>query len=151
MTPLATELTSPIYAALSDEEAAQAIAAKRVSIRRPVETGRIKQHAIANGYYAALVLAARNSDPAAISALGWIDDPRIPTCDMDLPIVKKLIAELVVATLLTKEHAAELDAMGTVEIPWIETIGLSDALGRGLVYNARLELYPADEEVSTDA
>lgn len=140
MTPLAVELTNPIYADLSDEDAAAAINAKRVSVRRPVPTWRIKLAAIEGGYYAALVLAERAGDPLAISVLSWIDDPSIQTCDMDLPSVQFLLAGLVTASLVTQPQADALDALADAEIPWSESVGINEVIGAGLVHNARLEI-----------
>lgn len=140
MTPLATELTNSIYADLSDGEAADLIAAKRVTVRRPVPTWRIKQTAIEAGYYAALVLAARADNPLSISVLAWVDDPSIQTCDMDLPSVKFMLAGLVQAALVTQAQADALDALADVEIPWAESAGINETIGAGLVHNARLEI-----------
>lgn len=143
MTPLAVELTNPIYADLSDEDAAAAINAKRVSVRRPVPTWRIKLAAIEGGYYAALVLAERADNPLAISVLSWIDDPSIQTCDMDLPSVQFMLAGLVQASLVTQPQADALDALADAEIPWSESVGINEVIGAGLVHNARLEIESA--------
>ncbi len=143
MTPLATELTNPIYADLSDEDAAAAVSAKRVAVRRPVPTWRIKLAAIEGGYYASLVLAERAGNPLAISVLSWIDDPSIQTCDMDLPSVQFMLSGLVQASLVTQPQADALDALADAEIPWSESVGINEVIGAGLVHNARLEIESA--------
>jgi hypothetical protein len=140
VTPLAVELTNPIYADLSDEDAAAAVNAKRVSVRRPVPTWRIKLAAIEGGYYAGLVLAERAGNPLAISVLSWIDDPSIQTCDMDLPSVQFMLAGLVSASLVTQPQADALDALANAQIPWSESVGIYEVIGAGLVHNARLEI-----------
>ena len=143
VTPLAVELTNPIYADLSDEDAAAAINAKRVAVRRPVPTWRIKLAAIEGGYYAALVLAERAGNTLAISVLAWIDHPSIQTCDMDLPSVQMMLSGLVSASLVTQPQADALDALANAQIPWSESVGINEVIGAGLVHNARLEIASA--------
>ena len=146
MSPLAVELTNPIYANLSDEEAASIIDAKRVAVRRLVPTWQVKQTAIEGGYYAAIVIASQDTAipvearGLAISVLGWIDDPAISTVDMDLPAVAAMRAMLVAASICTQPQADLLSALADTEIPWSESVGINGPIGAGLVHNARLEI-----------
>lgn len=140
MTPLAVELTNPIYAELSDEEAADVVTGKRVSVRRPAPTWRIKLAAIEAGYYAGLVLAERAGNPLAISVLSWVNDPSIQTCDMDLPAVRAMLVGLTQAGLVTEPQAVSIDTLGTVDISWAEHAGVSGPIGSGMVNSARLEI-----------
>jgi hypothetical protein len=146
MTPLATELTNPIYSGLSDEQAAAIIDAKRVAVRRLVPTWRVKQTAIEGGYYAALVIASQDTTipvearGLAISVLAWIDDPAIQTVDMDLPAVASMRSMLVAASICTQPQADALSALADTEIPWAESVGIAGPIGAGLVYHARLEI-----------
>jgi hypothetical protein len=146
MTPLAVELTEPIYAELSDEEAAAIIDAKRVAIRSLVPTWKVKQTAIEGGYYAAMVIASQDTAipvearGLAISVLGWIDDPSISTVDMDLPAVAAMRAMLVAAAICTQPQADSLSALADTQIPWGESVGIAGPIGAGFVHNARLEI-----------
>lgn len=149
MTPLASELSKPIYTGLSDQAAADAIAAKRVVVRRLVPTWRVKQAAIEGGYYARLVIASGDtaipveSRGLAISVLAWVDDPAITTVDMDLPSVRAMLAALVAASYCTQAQADALSSLATAEIPWSVSVGYSEPIGAGLVHNARLEIEDA--------
>ncbi len=144
--PLATELAKPEYAAMTDQEAADAINAKTITVRRLVETWRVKQYAIEQGVWAKLKLA-KDSDLApdelkglCISILDWIDDSagKIQTVDMDLPSVQYMLAGLVQATLATQEQVNAILAMASVTVSWATHNNLPE-IGRGLVANIRRE------------
>lgn len=144
---LVEELAKPEYATLTDSEAAAAINAKTVDIRRLVSTWEIKQHAIENGYWATLVMY-RESDQTpsqvkglAISVLDWIDDisGKITQADLDRPTVQAMISGLVAAGIATQQHADQLDALADQTIAWTQHVGLGE-VGIGLVQNARKEL-----------
>jgi hypothetical protein len=146
MSPLAVELTNPIYSDLSDEEAAAIIDAKRLAIRSLVPTWKVKQTAIEGGYYAALVIASQDTvipveaRGLAISVLAWIDHPAIQNVDMDLPAVAAMRAMLVAASICTQPQADALSALADTQIPWSESVGIAGPIGAGLVHNARLEI-----------
>jgi len=48
---LATEIAKPEYAGMTDQQIADAVNAKTVSVRQLVPTWLVKQHGIENGYY----------------------------------------------------------------------------------------------------
>lgn len=139
---LRDELARPEYAGLSDAAAADAINAKRVSVRRPVPTWLVRQTAIEGGYWPALVEARESTTPAirslAITVLAWIDDQSgtIQTVDLDRPSVGQMRAALVAAGLVTQAQADALNALAEAVIPWTESVGLPE-VGIGLVRNAR--------------
>jgi len=145
MIQLVAELSKPEYAGLTDQEAADAIAAKTVSVRRPVDTWLIKKTAIECGYYPAIVELSRDaSSPAAvrglcIAVLAWIDDQRIQTCDMDLPVVSQMTSGLVASGICTQPQADALSNLANHTIPWAESVGLPE-IGRGLVSAARSQI-----------
>ena len=149
MSPLAVELTNPIYSELSDEEAAAIVDSKRVSVRSLAPTWRVKLLAIEGGYYASMVIASQDTAipvearGLAISVLGWIDDPSISTVDMDLPAVAAMRAMLVAASICTQPQADALSALADTQIPWSESVGIAGPIGAGLVHNARLEINDA--------
>lgn len=145
MIPLVEELSKPEYETLSDQEAADAIAAKTVSVRRAVDTWVIKKTAIESGYYSAIIEISRDADspPAVrglcIAVLAWIDDQRIQTCDMDLPVVVQMTSMLVASGICTQPQAEALSNLANHTIPWAESVGLPE-IGRGLVSAARSQI-----------
>jgi hypothetical protein len=141
---LATELAKPEYALMSDQEAADAINAKTVTVRRLVDTWRIKQYAIEQGVWAKLKLAKDNalaSDELkglCISILDWIDDSagKIQTVDMDLPSVQYMLAGLVQAPLATQDQVNAIIAMADTPIRWVDSVGIG-TVGDGHVRSMR--------------
>ena len=116
--PLIDELAKPEYSGLSDQEAADAVNAKTVSVRVPVDTWQIKQYAVEQGVWAKLKVAIRSSDtPAEVyglcsSIVDWIDDPsgKIGKVDIGLPSVQTMLASLVQAGLATQAQIEALAA-----------------------------------------
>jgi hypothetical protein len=143
---LATELAKPEYASMSDQEAADVINAKTVTVRRLVETWRVKQYAIEQGIWATLKLARENTElpnelrGLCISILDWVDDSagKIQTVDMDLPSVQYMLQSLVAVPLATQEQVNAILAMGSVTVAWTTHNSLPE-IGRGLVANIRRE------------
>lgn len=135
MDELIAELSQPQYAALSDQQAADAVNAKRVAVRRPVPTWLVRQTAIELGVWPALVAAGT---PLTVSVLAWIDDQSgtIQSVDLDRPSVQAILAGLVQAGIVTQAQAATLDGLADADIPWTESAGLPE-VGIGLVINAR--------------
>lgn len=140
---LATKLSEPRFAGLSDADAADAVNALRVSVRRPVETWKIRRAAIEAGYWPGIVLAAqdassRQRQEVAIAALAWVDDQSgvIQTVDMDRPGTALMLSAAVDVSLLTQQQADSLMALADADIPWTDHVGLPE-VGIGLVINAR--------------
>jgi hypothetical protein len=139
---LRDELARDAYAGLDDQAAADAINARRVTIRRPVPTWLVRQAAIEGGFWPALVEARSAASPharaLAISALAWIDDQSgtIQTIDLDRPSVVAMLTSLVAAGIATQDQADAVRALGDAVIPWTESVGLPE-VGIGLVRNAR--------------
>ena len=144
LSALATELAKPEYTSLTDQEAADAINAKTVTVRRLVETWRVKQYAIEQGIWATLKLVRENTELSnelrglVISILDWVDDSagKIQTVDMDLPSVQYMLGGLVTATLATQEQVNSILAMGSVTVPWTTHNGIGE-VGIGFVRAAR--------------
>jgi hypothetical protein len=142
--PLATELAKPEYASMSDQQAADAINAKTVTVRRLVETWRVKQYAIEQGVWAKLKLAKDNAlapdelKGLCISILDWIDDSagKIQTVDMDLPSVQYMLAGLVQAALATQDQVNAIIAMADTPIRWVDSVGMG-SIGDGHVRSVR--------------
>lgn len=146
LAPLVEELGKPEYASMTDAEAAAAINAKTIAIRRLVEAWRVKQLAMEMGLWGKLRIVAQNAtgeipqevQGLAITILDWIDDVsgKIQSVDMDLVSTQTMLGGLVAATLATQEQVGAIAALADVTIPWTEANGLSE-VGIGFVRVAR--------------
>ena len=144
MEALIAALSDPLFAGLSDQEAADTLNSRRVTVRRPVPQTAIKQHAALSGFYATVRLASLDSSTSvevrrhAINALAWVDDAtgNMPPIDLDAEEGRALLSNLVACGLLTDSQAAALAALADNVIPWTESVGLPE-IGVGLVQNAR--------------
>ena len=140
---LATELAKPEYASMSDQEAADAINTKTVTLRQLVPTWQVKQYAIEQGIWPKIVLIREDTEQSdlvlrglCISVISWIDDPSIQTIDVDLSKVQEMLGGLVAYTIATQEQAAAIIAMGSVTVPWVTHNGIGE-VGIGFVRAAR--------------
>ena len=140
---LATELAKPEYASMTDQEAADAINEKTVTLRHLVPTWQVKQYAIEQGIWPRIVLVREDSSEPdsllrglCISVVSWIDDPSIETIDVDLPKVQEMLGGLVAYTIATQEQAAAIVAMGSVTVPWTHHFSIGE-VGIGYVRAAR--------------
>lgn len=141
--PLVAELSKPQYAGMSDGEAAAAINALTVTVRRPVQTWALRQAAIEGGFWSSLVEARDVSATRslAINVLAWVDDQSgvLQTVDMDRPSAIAMRQALVASRIITQEQADELAALANTTVPWTESVGLPE-VGIGLIINARKSL-----------
>jgi len=140
---LATELAKPEYASMSDQEAASAINAKTVTVRRLVETWRVKQYAIEQGIWPQIVLIREDATQEdlvlrglCVSVVSWIDDPGIKTIDVDLPKVQEMLGGLIAYTIATQEQANAIIEMANTSIRWVDSVGLG-TIGDGHVRSLR--------------
>ena len=137
---LTAELVDLKYASMTDEQAAAAVNAKTVAVRRPVPTWLVRQTAIEGGYWPALVDAQNvpQTRALAVTVLAWIDDQSgtIQSVDMDRPAAVQMRAALVQAGIVTQAQADALSALADAMIPWTQSVGLPEC-GIGLVRNAR--------------
>ena len=140
---LATELAKPEYASMSDQQAADAINAKTVTLRQLVPTWQVKQYAIEQGIWPKIVLIREDTEQSdlvlrglCVSVVSWIDDPSIQTIGVDLPKVQEMLGGLVAYTIATQEQVAAIIAMGSVTVSWAAHNGISE-VGIGFVRAAR--------------
>jgi len=137
---LIDELSKAQYASLSDQAAADAINAKTVTIRKPVDLWMVVEHSSRNGYRAKLEIARTNGNhpcqETAINILEYINSPRLQTVDMDLLATRGMVQALVQCNFATQAMADELLALADQTIKWTESVGLPE-IGVGLVRNAR--------------
>jgi len=140
LAPLIEELKKPEYATLSDQEAADAVNAKTVTIRRPVSADAVQAAAIASGLWGIVKIASRNPalpnppQGAALSFVDWIETGRL--IDMDSSTVAAVGSVLLSYNLATQEQLDSLKALGDAVIPWTQQTGVGE-VGIGYVINAR--------------
>jgi hypothetical protein len=148
MQALIEELRKLEYASLSDEAAADAINAKAVLVRQLVPTANVVAHASQNSYRHKLTQAANNlnhpCNGLAIDILAYIDSVKIQNVDMDLPETQEMLAAMVQCGFATEQQVASLDGLADQTVRWVDHEGIG-TLGRGAVYNARLEISRWDQ------
>ena len=140
---LIDELSKSEYTSQSDQAAADAINAKTVTIRKPVDLWMVVEHSSRNGYRAKLELARTNGNhpcqETAINILEYINSPRLQTVDMDLASTRGMVQALVQCQFATQAMADELLALADQTVRWVDHNGIG-TLGRGAVQNARKEI-----------
>ena len=134
------ELRKPEYQALSDQAAADAINAKTVTVRKPVELWMVVEHSSRNGYRAKLELARNNGNhpcqETAINILEYINSPRLQTVDMDLPATRGMVGALVQCQFATQSMADELLALANQTVRWVDHNGVG-TVGDGTIKSLR--------------
>jgi hypothetical protein len=140
---LIDELSLPRYASMSDQAAADAINAKTVAVRKPVELWQVEEHASRKGYRAKLERASKTEghpcQEVALNILAYINSARLNTVDMDLADTQLMIGAMVQCQFATQSMADELLALADQTIKWTESVGLPE-IGVGLVQNARKKM-----------
>jgi hypothetical protein len=144
MDTLRAAIEDPAFSGLSDQAIADALNARRVTVRRPVSQTVVKQHSAFSGFYAEVQLAAENpSTPLetrkhAINLLGWVNDAtgNMPPIDLDSPEVQSMMQKLVECGLITAPQAVGLLALADASIPWTESVGIGE-VGIGSIQLAR--------------
>jgi hypothetical protein len=137
---LIEELKQPQYAGLTDQQAADAVNAKVVTIRQPVAAERVQASAIATGLWAIVKIAAQNTalpNPprgAAMSFVDWIEAGR--PIDMDGGTVQGVGQVLLSYNLATQPQLDALQALADTAARWVDTVGIGE-VGIGFVINAR--------------
>ena len=142
--PLATELAKPEYASMSDQEAANAINTKTVTVRRLVETWRVKQYAIEQSIWGKVKVALRKNDTPddvyglCIQLVDWVDDSagKIQTVDVDVPSVQMMLGGLVQIGVATQEQVDGILALANTPIRWVDSVGMG-TIGDGHVRSMR--------------
>jgi hypothetical protein len=125
---------------MSDQEAAEAVNAKTVTIRQPVAADRVQASAIATGLWAIVKIAAQNTalpNPprgAAMSFVDWIEAGR--PIDMDGGTVQGVGQVLLSYNLATQPQLDALQALADTAARWVDTVDIGE-VGIGYVINAR--------------
>jgi hypothetical protein len=137
---LIEELRKPEYAGLTDQQAADAVNAKTVTIRQPVAADRVQASAISTGLWAIVKIAAQNTalpNPprgAAMSFVDWIEAGR--PIDMDGGTVQGVGQVLLSYNLATQPQLDALQTLADTAARWVDTVGIGE-VGIGYVINAR--------------
>lgn len=128
---LREEVIKPEHSGKSDVEIAADLNAKTITRARVVPTWEVKKQAIEQGYWAAIVMASEVANTnqqgrgLAISALAWLDDPKIENIDFSLASTQQLVGGLVLTTLISQEQGEALIALGSETVSFASTIGFS--------------------------
>jgi hypothetical protein len=143
MQTLIDELKKPEYQGKTDQQAADLMNAKTVTVRKPVELWMVEEHASRKGYRAKLEKAASHDDhpcqEIALNILAYINSARLNTVDMDLPDTQQMVGAMVQCQFATQAMADELLALANQTVRWVDHNGIGE-VGRGVVQNARKEI-----------
>lgn len=139
-TPLDAELRLPQYATMTDQQAADAIMAKTVKVRREVPANLLRVKLAQLGRLSGILRVARNFDSPdppyqqAATLMALIDANE--AIDFDDPAVPTGAPELVQHKLLEQSDLAAIDAMADAVVRWVDTNEIGE-VGIGAVINAR--------------
>ena len=140
MQALIDELKKPEYQGMTDVQAAEAINAKVVMVRKPVELWKVEEHASRKGYRAKLEKASRDdANPCqeiAINILTYIKSNRLETVDMDLIDTRQMLGAMVQCGFALQAHTEELIALGDSQVRWVDQQGLG-TIGDGTIRSMR--------------
>ncbi len=138
--PLAGQ-TGPMFlgtggALANDQKCADLLNAKTVDGRRRAPLADVKRHAIENGYWIPLKVAAASHvnagvQGAAQAALDYVGDLRFDTIDLDLPSVGTMLGALVSGGVITTAQRDGLLVLGNSKISRAE-----EAWGAGTIITA---------------
>jgi hypothetical protein len=136
---LIDELRKPEYATMSDQEAADAVNAKTVTIRQPVDSGLLMDACMAAGIWAQLEAANQpgSSDPPASLARTMMERLKQPRpLDFDNPAVQQNVADCIEHGLMTQEQQQQLSGLANKTLRWVDVQEIGE-VGIGYVMNAR--------------
>jgi hypothetical protein len=136
---LIDELKQPQYAGLTDQQAADAVNAKTVTIRQPVDSGLLMDACMAAGIWAKLEAANQpgSSDPPASLARTMMERLKQPRpLDFDNPAVQQNVADCIQHGLITQEQQQQLSGLANKVLRWVDVEDIGE-VGIGYVINAR--------------
>jgi hypothetical protein len=136
---LIDELKQPQYAGLTDQQAADEVNAKTVTIRQPVDSGLLMDACMAAGIWAKLEAANQpgSSDPPASLARTMMERLKQPRpLDFDNPAVQQNVADCIQHGLITQEQQQQLNGLANKTLQWVDVEDIGE-VGIGYVINAR--------------
>ena len=134
------ELSLPQYATMTDQEAADTIMKKTVTIRVEVPANALRVKLAQLGKLSGILRVARNFDSPdppyqqAATLMALIDAGE--SIDLDDPLVASGAPELINHQLLTVQDVAAINAMGNAVVKWVDTKDIGE-VGIGAVINSR--------------
>lgn len=134
------ELSLPQYATMTDQEAADAIMKKTVTIRVEVPANALRVKLAQLNKLSGILRVARNFDSPdppyqqAATLMALIDAGE--SIDLDDPLVASGAPELINHQLLTVQDVAAINAMGNAVVKWVDTKDIGE-VGIGAVINSR--------------
>jgi len=136
---LDAELSLPQYAAMTDQQAADAVMAKTVTVRRPVDSGLLMDAAMALGIWERLESAAPPGSvdpPAAYARTMMTRLKETRPVDLDNAAVSTLVQNCIQHGLIQVSEAQTINAMADTIIRWVDSNGIGE-VGIGAVQNSR--------------
>ena len=136
---LIDELKQSQYATMSDQQAADTVNAKAVTIRQPVDAGLLMDACMATGIWARLEAANQpgSTDPPASLARTMMERLKQPRpLDFDNPAVQQNVADCIQHGLITQEQQQQLSGLANKVLRWVDTVDIGE-VGIGYVINAR--------------
>ena len=136
---LIEELRKPEYTGLTDQQAADAVNAKTVPIREPVDSGLLMDACMAAGIWARLEAANQpgSTDPPASLARTMMERLKQPRpLDFDNAAVQQNVADCIQHGLITQEQQQQLSGLANKTLRWVDVQDIGE-VGIGYVINAR--------------
>jgi len=136
---LIDELKQSQYATMSDQQAADTVNAKAVTIRQPVDAGLLMDACMATGIWARLEAANQpgSTDPPASLARTMMERLKQPRpLDFDNPAVQQNVADCIQHGLITQEQQQQLNGLANKVLRWVDVEDIGE-VGIGYVINAR--------------
>ncbi len=136
---LDAELSLLQYAAMTDQQAADAVMAKTVTVRRPVDSGLLMDAAMALGIWERLESAAPPGSvdpPAAYARTMMTRLKETRPVDLDNAAVSTLVQNCIQHGLIQVSEAQTINAMADTVIRWVDSNGIGE-VGIGAVQNSR--------------
>ena len=129
--PLIEELRKPQYQGTSDQQAADLINVRTVTVKRLVPVVEVKKWSLEESLYASVKLGRESSDEQikklCISIVGWIEDAsgNVFNADLSSQTAIDMMHGLVSFGIATQAQIERLKSLQWKTIKWTESVGWS--------------------------
>ena len=129
--PLIEELKKPQYQGTSDQQAADLINVRTVTVKRLVPVVEVKKWSLEESLYASVKLGRESSDEQikklCISIVGWIEDAsgNVFNADLSSQTAIDMMHGLVSFGIATQAQIERLKSLQWKTIKWTESVGWS--------------------------
>jgi hypothetical protein len=129
--PLIEELKKPQYQGTSDQQAADLINVRTVTVKRLVPVVEVKKWSLEESLYASVKLGRESSDERikklCISIVGWIEDAsgNVFNADLSSQTAIDMMHGLVSFGIATQAQIERLKSLQWKTIKWTESVGWS--------------------------